>query len=91
MRSYVLPLVIVAAFGTASAALASTTTTGTVKAFDVKAHMLTLEDGTIYTLPGAFKDPGLKIGEKVSLLWDKNSNAGNSNQTRDVVSVTIVK
>ena len=57
----------------------------------MKAHTLTLEDGTIYMLPGVFKDPGLKIGEKVSVLWNKKSGAGSSNEERDAVSVTIVK
>lgn len=91
MRLQILPLVLVTALGATTVANASETTTGMIKSFDMKAHTLTLEDGTIYMLPGAFKDPGLKVGEKVSVLWDKNGNAGSSNQTRDVVSVTVVK
>ncbi len=91
MRTHILPLVIVAAFSAAAAAYAAETTTGTIKSVDMNAHMLTLEDGTIYTLPGAFTDPGLKVGEKVSVVWDKTNNAGNSNEMRDVVSVTVVK
>ena len=91
MRFQVLPLVLVTALGATSVAYASETTTAMIKSFDMKAHTLTLEDGTIYMLPGAFKDPGLKVGEKVSVLWDKSSNAGASKDARDVVSVTIVK
>jgi Cu/Ag efflux protein CusF len=91
MRLQILPLVLVTALGATSAAYASETTTGMIKSFDMKARTLTLEDGTIYMLPGAFKDPGLKVGEKVSVLWDKNSNAGSSNETRDVLSVTVVR
>ncbi|WP_413868401.1 DUF1344 domain-containing protein [Albidovulum sp.] len=91
MRFHILPLVLVTALGATSAAYASETTTGMIKSFDMKARTLTLEDGTIYMLPGAFKDPGLKVGEKISVLWNKNASAGNSNQTRDAVSVTVVK
>ncbi|MCB2125338.1 MAG: DUF1344 domain-containing protein [Rhodobacteraceae bacterium] len=91
MRSHILPLVLVTALGATSVAYASETTTAMIKSFDMKAHTLTLEDGTIYMLPGVFKDPGLKIGEKVSVLWNKKSGAGSSNEERDAVSVTIVK
>jgi Cu/Ag efflux protein CusF len=42
---------------------------GTVKAFDLKAHTLTLADGKTYQLPANFKDPGLKMGEKITVHW----------------------
>jgi Cu/Ag efflux protein CusF len=48
---------------------------GTVKAFDLKAHTLTLADGKIYQLPATFKDPGLKAGEKVTVHWKMNGSA----------------
>lgn len=50
-------------------------TSGTVKAFDLKAHTLTLADGKIYQLPATFKDPGLKAGEKVTVHWKMNGTA----------------
>lgn len=42
---------------------------GTVKAFDLKAHTLTLSDGKVYQLPATFKDPGLKVGNKITVHW----------------------
>lgn len=56
---------------------------GMVKAFDLKAHTLTLADGKIYQLPATFKDPGLKVGEKVTVHW-KQSGSQN-----EVTSVSI--
>ena len=41
-----------------------------VKSFDMTKHTLTLADGTIYQLPAGFKDPGLKAGAKVAVIWD---------------------
>ena len=42
---------------------------GTIKAMDAKAMTLTLQDGSIFTLPGGFKIDGFKVGEKVSLTY----------------------
>ncbi len=70
MRALIVPAAIAAFFGASLAAFAAQTTTGTVKDFDVKAKTLTLSDGTVYELPGKFKNPGLKNGEKVQLSWD---------------------
>lgn len=44
-------------------------TTGEIKAFDLKAGTVTLADGTVYSLPTAFTDPGLKVGGKVTIGW----------------------
>ena len=41
-----------------------------MKTYDAKAMTLTLTDGSVYTLPKTFKNPGLKTGEKVSIAWD---------------------
>lgn len=57
--------------------------TGMVKAFDLKTHTLTLDNGIAYVLPATFKDPGLKIGEKVTVKWHMNGKA------YDASSVTI--
>ncbi len=45
-------------------------TKGTVKTFDGTAKSLVLDDGSAFTLPKTFKDPGLKAGEKVRISWD---------------------
>ncbi|AKI00974.1 Protein of unknown function (DUF1344) [Hoeflea sp. IMCC20628] len=48
---------------------AGTMTSGVVKSFDAKQLTLTLNDGTAFSLPSGFKDPGLKAGSKVELSW----------------------
>lgn len=99
MRRYIAPILIAlvaAAPGAAFAASAVTpaakpavtapadqTISGMVKAFDLKAHTLTLADGKIYQLPATFKDPGLKAGEKVTVHWKMNGTA------YEATSVTI--
>lgn len=71
MRALVVPAALAAFFGASLIAFAAQTTTGTVKDIDVKAKTLTLSDGTVYTLPGKFKNSSkIKNGEKVQLSWD---------------------
>ncbi|KKC33635.1 DUF1344 domain-containing protein [Devosia psychrophila] len=48
---------------------------GTVKAFDLKSHSLTLNNGIAYTLPSTFKDPGIKVGQKLTVQWKMNGKA----------------
>ena len=48
---------------------------GTVKAIDLKNHSLTLANGVSYVLPSTFKDPGLKVGEKVTVKYQINGKA----------------
>lgn len=64
---------------------AAMTATGTVKTYDAAKHMLTLADGTSYMLPKTFKDPGLKVGEKVSVAWTMKGD------THEASAVKIVK
>lgn len=85
MRSYLLPFVLMSSLGAAGMAFASTTTEGTIKSFDMKTHTITLSDGTIYYLPSTFKDPGLKVGEKVAVVWTMQGSQ------HDASEVTIVK
>jgi Cu/Ag efflux protein CusF len=86
MRALLVPAAAAALLATAPFALAAgQTATGTVKAFDMKAHTLTLNDGTLYQLPAGFKDPGLKSGEKVQVSWDMQSGK------HEASKVTIVK
>lgn len=48
---------------------AGMTTSGVVKSFDAKLSTLTMKDGTAYSLPKGFKDPGLKASSRVELSW----------------------
>ncbi|MET3924948.1 DUF1344 domain-containing protein [Devosia sp. 2618] len=47
----------------------------TVKAIDLSTHTLTLANGIAYVLPATFKDPGLKVGDKVTVQWQMNGKA----------------
>lgn len=67
----------------AAAVAAPQSIASTVKAFDLKAHTLTLANGIAYTLPATFKDPGLKAGAKVTVKWQMNGKA------YDATSVTL--
>ena len=67
----------------AASATADQSISGMVKAFDLKTHSLTLDNGVAYVLPATFKDPGLKIGEKVTVKWHMNGKA------YDATTVTI--
>ncbi|HTN63307.1 MAG TPA: DUF1344 domain-containing protein [Devosia sp.] len=67
----------------ATATAAPQSFTGTVKAFDLSKHMLTLSNGISYALPTTFKNPGLKVGEKVTVKWRMNGTQ------YDAQSVTI--
>lgn len=70
MRVILAPAALAAALIVVPAAFAAQTATGSVKAFDMAHHTLTLNDGTVYQLSSKFKDPGLKAGEKVTISWD---------------------
>ncbi|MBL9056440.1 MAG: DUF1344 domain-containing protein [Rhodobacteraceae bacterium] len=73
MRSHFLPVLFVAAIGLGSAAMAAGyTATGTIKALDAATHEVTLQDGTVYTLPKTFNLDAFKVGEKVNLTWEMN-------------------
>ena len=87
MRKLLVPAAAAALLATSALSFAATAqhTTGTIKAYDAKAQTLTLADGSVYTLPKVFKNPGLKTGEKVSINWEmKGAN-------RTVDQVMIVK
>lgn len=64
-------------------ATADQTISGVVKAFDLKAHTLTLDSGIAYMLPADFKDPGLKAGSKVTVKWHMDG------KNYDATQVTI--
>ena len=55
MRAFILPVAVILSLGAASLALASTTTDGVIKSFDMKTHTLVLADGVSYVLPNGFK------------------------------------
>jgi hypothetical protein len=71
MRKLVAAATAAAFLATGSVAFAAVKhTTGKIKTFDATAMSLVLEDGSTFTLPKTFKDPGLKAGEKVRVSWD---------------------
>lgn len=72
MRKLVVPAAVAAILATSALTFAATAqhSDGTVKTFDSKAMSLVLDDGSTFVLPKHFKDPGLKAGEKVSVMWD---------------------
>jgi hypothetical protein len=75
MRAILVPAAVAAILSTSAFALAAAQhANGTVKTFDSKAMTLTLADGSTYMLPKAFKNPGLKAGEKVSINWEQKGN-----------------
>lgn len=84
MRSRLLPALVAASLALAGAAHASVTTHGHIKSVDMKAHTVTLADGTVYQMPANYKDPGLKAGDKVAILWDMKGTAHDATSiTRD--------
>ena len=84
MRTHLLSIATVTILA-ASGAMATTTTNGTIKAMDMAKHSITLTDGTVYTLPMGFKDAGLKVGEKVAVIWDKKG------AVNEATAVTMAK
>ncbi|WP_024587921.1 DUF1344 domain-containing protein [Aliihoeflea sp. 2WW] len=85
MRALLIPAAIAAGLALAPAAFAAETATGMIKTIDAKAHTLTLDNGTIYTLPSSFKEKDLKVGEKVNIHWDMRAGKHQAS------SVTAVK
>jgi opacity protein-like surface antigen len=86
MRKLLVPAAAAAILATSAVAFAAVQhTDGTIKTFDAKAMSLTLNDGTAFVLSKKFKDPGLKVGEKVSVMWDM------SGTNKVAESVKIVK
>ena len=87
MRNFLFPAAAAALIVTSFAAVAATDTmtTGTIKSMDMAKHSLVLDNGISYSLPATFKDPGLKVGEKVTVAWVMNGKVYQADQ------VTIVK
>ena len=90
MRTQFLAIATAASMIAASVAMAAPTTTdGTIKALDMTKHSITLVDGTAYTLPANFKDPGLKVGDKVAVMWDKKGSVNEATTVSMVATGTI--
>ena len=72
MRKLIVSAAAAAFLASGSAAFAATIhhMTGTVKSFDETAMSLMLDNGSTFTLSKAFKDPGVKTGEKVRVSWE---------------------
>jgi Cu/Ag efflux protein CusF len=84
MRAYLVPLALAASIGAAPMAFAATAhnSTGAIKAYDAKAHSITLADGTTYKLPTKFKASDLKVGEKVEVSWVMKGDRHDATQVR---------
>ncbi len=71
MRKLIVSATAAALLASGSVAFAAVKhTTGTIKSYDGTALSLVLDDGSTFTLPKTFKDPGLKAGDKVRVSWD---------------------
>ena len=79
MRKFLVPAALALMLGSSGMAFAATAApqsiTSTVKAFDAKAHTLTLANNIAYALPTNLMDPGLKAGQKVTVKWELNGTA----------------
>jgi len=85
MRALLVPAAVAAFLAVSPVAFAaSQTATGAIKSFDLKTQTLTLADGTTYMLPAGFKDPGLKVGEKVQVSWDMQGGKHEASQVKIV-------
>jgi len=85
MRTLLVPAAAAAFLATSVLAFAAAQqATGTIKAYNPKAMMLTLADGTTYKLPKHFKNPGLKDGDKVQISYMKS---GKGSRTAEQVNL----
>jgi hypothetical protein len=79
MRNVLVPAAIALVLASSGMAMAATAApqsiTSTVKSFNGSTHQLTLANGIQYTLPATFKDPGIKVGERVTVKWEMNGKA----------------
>ena len=79
MRNFIVPAALALVLASSGLAMAATAApqsiTSTVKAFNAGTHMLTLANGIEYALPTTFKDPGLKVGERVTVKWEQKGTA----------------
>jgi hypothetical protein len=76
MRSFALSLVLLAAAGVSTAALAAdSTTSGAIKTLDAKACTVTLDNSTVYHFDAKCDFSKFKVGEKVAITWAAKNNA----------------
>lgn len=75
MRALFASVVVVSALSMVPAAFAAPLTmSGTVKSYDSSAKMLKLTNGDSFVIPASFKDPGIKVGEKIKVTYTKMGN-----------------
>ncbi len=85
MRKLVVSTVATLLLAGGSAAFAAPhQTTGQIRQFTA-GKTLVLQDGSAFQLAKTFRNPGLKVGEKVSVNWDM------SGKNKIAESVTVVK
>jgi Cu/Ag efflux protein CusF len=83
MRKTLIPIAAVALMASSFGAFAAdSVTTGVIKSLDATAMTMTLEDGTVFTLPAGFQEGTLKVGEKVTIDW----KLANSKHMADTVT-----
>ena len=84
MMSKLIPAALVLLIGSTSLAFAESTEVK-IKEIDAKAMTITLEDGMVVGLPGGYKVADLKVGEKVTVEWQRKDN------TNEASEIAIVK
>ncbi len=86
MRKIIVSAAAAALLASSSMAFAAVKhTTGMIKTFDTATKSLVLDNGSSLMLPETFKNPGLKVGEKVRVSWDMNG------KNKIAESVKVVK
>ncbi len=74
MRKSLVPAVLAALVAVTPAAFAAThTTKGVVSSYNARSMTLKLKGGATYLLPKDFKNPGLKPGTKIAVVWETKS------------------
>lgn len=80
MRSFVLPLILIASLGASSAmAAADQTAKGPIKALDAKACTVTI-DTAVYQFPAKCDFSKLKVGENVAITYQVNNNVNDASK-----------
>ena len=70
MRALLASAALAAALLVSPAAFASESATGTITAVDMDAMTVTLDDGTVYTLPSDYEADTLQVGDMVEISWN---------------------
>jgi Cu/Ag efflux protein CusF len=72
MKKLIIPAVAVALVAFVSSANAASAT-GTIKSIDATKDTIVLNDGTVYSAPATVKIAQFKVGEKVTVTYEKQN------------------